>query len=81
MTDEEEGYTYFRIKDFEGFLKKNKLFEYKSHKIAQRLREVTGESCLLRIKGRVVRLWKVPAFENGDIELSTQQFQAQESPF
>jgi hypothetical protein len=80
-TDEEEGYTYFRLKDFEGFLKKNKFFEYKSHKIAQRLREVTGESCLLRIKGRVVRLWKVPAFENGDIELSTPQFQAQESPF
>jgi hypothetical protein len=80
-TDEEGQYTYFRLKDFEGFLKKNKFFEYKSHKIAQRLREVTGESCLLKIKGRVVRLWKVPAFENGDIELSTPQFQAQESPF
>ena len=38
FTDDEEGRTYFRLKDFEAHLRKNKFFEYKSHKIAQRLR-------------------------------------------
>ena len=81
-TDEEEQKTYFRLKDFEAFLKKNKFFELKSHKIAQRLRDIHGESVLLRIKGRIVRVWKIPAFESGDIELATPIFAAKnEAPF
>ena len=39
-TDEEKNQTFFRLKDFEAHLRKNKFFEYKSHKIAQRLRDV-----------------------------------------
>ena len=31
LTDEEQDITFFRSKDFEGFLRKNKFFEYKSH--------------------------------------------------
>ena len=58
--DEEEGLTYFRLKDFEAHLKKNKFFEFKSHKIAQRLRDINGAAVSVKIKGKAVRVWKVP---------------------
>ena len=81
-TDEENNATYFRLKDFEAFLRKNKFFEYKSHKIAQRLRDINGESLLLKIRGRPVRVWKIPSFEAADIELEPPQFGSQEDvPF
>jgi hypothetical protein len=80
-TDEDEGWTYFRLKDFEAFLRKNKFFEYKSHRIAQRLRDISGESVVLKIKGRAVRVWKIPAFDNADIEIKPPKFGAEEAPF
>jgi len=82
-TDEDEGLTYFRLKDFEAFLKRNKFFEYKSHKIAQRLRDRGGDSTVLRIKSRTVRVWQVPAFESGDIEFNSPNFGSEqtEAPF
>jgi len=81
-TDEERGITYFRLKDFENFLKKNKFFEYKSHKIAQRLRDINGESVVLKIKGRSVRVWQIPSFESADIDLEPPKFGSQqEAPF
>ena len=80
-TDEENGVTYFRLKDLEAFLRKNKFFEYKSHKIAQRLRDKNGESVVLKIKGRAVRVWQIPAFESADVSLDTPQFNTQETPF
>jgi hypothetical protein len=81
-TDDDEGITFFRLKDFESYLKKNKFFEYKSHKIAQRLRDINGDSMVLKIKGRAVRVWKIPAFENGDVDLKTPAFGGQEeAPF
>lgn len=82
-TDEDEGLTYFRLKDFESFLKRNKFFEYKSHKIAQRLRDRGGDSTVLRIKSRTVRVWQVPAFESGDIEFNSPNFGSEqtEAPF
>jgi hypothetical protein len=80
-TDEDEGWTYFRLKDFEAFLRKNKFFEYKSHKIAQRLRDISGESVVLKIKGRAVRVWKIPAFDVADIDIKPPKFGSQEAPF
>ena len=80
-TDEEEEVTYFRLKDFESYLKKNKFFEYKSHKIAQRLRDINGDSMVLKIKGRSVRVWKIPAFESADVDLKTPSFNQEEAPF
>ena len=73
-TDEETNTTLFRLKDFEGFLKRNKFFEYKTHKIAQRLRDMGGQSRLLRVKGRPVRVWEVPAFDSVDVEINTPTF-------
>lgn len=80
FTDEEEGKTYFRLKDFEAHLRKNKFFEYKSHKVAQRLRDINGDSTVLKIKGRSVRVWCIPSFEKGDIDITVPEFGG-ESPF
>jgi len=82
-TDDEAGVTLFRLKDFENFLKRNKFFEYKSHKIAQRLRDKGGESTVLKIKGRPVRVWQIPSFETAEIELNTPDFGGNqtEAPF
>lgn len=81
-TDEEQGITFFRLKDFEAFLRKNKFFEYKSHKIAQRLRDINGESIVLKIKGHAVRVWQIPAFASGDVDITPPQFgTGKETPF
>ena len=80
-TDEEINRTYFRLKDFENYLKKNKWFEYKSHRIAQRLRDIHGESTVLKIKGRSVRVWVIPAFEAMDLEIDPPQFETKEAVF
>jgi hypothetical protein len=81
-TDEDAMVTYFRLKDFENFLKKNKFFEYKSHRIAQRLRDINGDSTVLKIKGRAVRVWQIPAYNVGDMDISTPDFAPKHgSPF
>ena len=81
-TDDELGLTYFRLKDFEAFLRKNKFFEYKSHKIAQRLRDINGESIVLKIKKRSVRVWQIPSFGNVEVDIDAPDFGGQEeAPF
>ena len=78
-TDEEQQKTYFRLKDFDAFLKRNKFFEYKSHKIAQRLRDMGGESVLLKIKGRPIRVWQIPSFDAVNVEINAPDFGAQKN--
>ena len=73
-TDEEEGNTYFRLRDFENYLKRNRFFDFKTHKIAQRLRDINGENCPLRLKGRVVRVWKIPSFLAPDTDVPIPNF-------
>jgi hypothetical protein len=81
-TDEEDNVTYFRLRDFENFLKKNKFFEFKSHKIAQRLRDINGSSTVMKIQNRSVRVWVIPAFDNSDMELNTPNLGTkEETPF
>jgi hypothetical protein len=79
--DDAKNLTYFRLKDFESHLRKNKFFEYKSHKIAQRLRDINGESTVLKIKGRAVRVWAVPYFDTDSLELKSTKFDSGEAPF
>jgi hypothetical protein len=82
FNSEEDGRTYFRLKDFEGHLRKNKFFEYKSHKIAQRLRDINGESVVIKIKGKSVRVWTIPSFNSSVVEIDTPDFgQNNEAPF
>lgn len=82
-TDEENDLTYFRLKDFESYLKRQRFFEFKTHRIAQRLRDINGESTVLRIKGRVVRVWQIPAFEEGVSDITTPDYgvNEQDIPF
>ena len=61
--DEEDGKTYFRLKDLESFLIRNKFMALTSAKIAQRLRTMGGSPQSLFIKDRAVRLWWIPAFK------------------
>ena len=70
-TDEEANLTYFRLRDFENFLKKNKFFDYKSHKIAQRLRDINGSSLVMKISNRSVRVWAIPSYSNMDHQFNT----------
>ena len=58
----------------DAHLKRNKFFEYKTHKIAQRLRDLGGQSRLLRIKERPVRVWEIPAFDSAEVELTAPSF-------
>ena len=80
-TDPEDDITYFRLKDFEAHLRKNKFFEYKPHKIAQRLRDINGESTFLWVKGKSIRVWGVPAFDSNDINMNTPNFNLDKEPF
>jgi len=73
-TDDEEGKTYFRLRDFEAHLRKNKFFEYKSHKIAQRLRDRNAESTSVKLKGKTVRVWVIPSFDHTNIDIETPDF-------
>ena len=80
-TDEEEGRTYFRLKDFEAFLKRNKFFDYRSNKIAQRLRDIDGKAEQFRIKGRTVRCWSIPAFAKINEEFDSRFDDEEDIPF
>jgi hypothetical protein len=80
-TDEEQNLTYFRLRDFENFLKRNRFFDFKTHKIAQRLRDINGEAQVLRIKGRLVRVWVIPAFDKTVTDLDPPDFSDSEAPF
>ena len=78
--NEENGRTYFRLKDFEAFLKRNKFFDYRSNKIAQRLRDIGGHAEQFRIKGRTVRCWSIPSFAQIEEEFGT-RFDEEDVPF
>ena len=81
-TEEEEQKTYFRLKDFEAFLKKNRFFEYKSHRIAQRLRDINGDATSLKIKGKAIRVWCIPAFDGTTVAVNVPDMgQEEEAPF
>lgn len=80
-TDDEAKTTFFRLRDFENFLSKNKFYEFKTHKIAQRLRDINGDSCILKIKGKGVRVWKIPSFSSNNISIEPPEFKVSEEPF
>jgi len=80
-TDPEEGRTYFRLRDFENYLKKQRFFDFRTHKLAQRLRDKNGESTVIRIKDRVVRVWSIPAFDMTEVSVAAPQFERKKEPF
>ena len=82
-TDEEEGRTFFRLKDFMAYLTKNKFFDFKSHKVAQRLRDIDGDSLVIKINGKAVRVWSIPVFETYSSGAKTPELKSKEvdAPF
>ena len=64
-TNEDERMTYFRLKDLENFLQRNK-FILSTVKIAQRLRDMQGHPHSITVKNRTVRTWRIPAHEKQD---------------
>lgn len=81
-TDEEKNETYFRLKDLEGHLLKANFKHFKTHQIAQRLRDINGEATQLRIQSKVVRLWKIPAHKVTKTVIRDPRFTADEEvPF
>lgn len=60
-TDEAQQLVYFRMKDLEAHLKRNALI-LSSPKVAQRLRDLGGQSHVVWLKGRATRVWRIPAF-------------------
>jgi len=65
-TDEEKGEVFFRMKDLEAHLKRNGFTGLSAPKISQRLRDMGGESVVMRLKGRGTRVWKMPVFDAQD---------------
>ena len=74
--------TYFRLKDLEAHLAKANFKTYKTHQIAQRLRDINGEATQLRIQHKVVRLWRIPAHEQMTSRVPEPKFSSDEDiPF
>jgi hypothetical protein len=80
-TDEDASKTYFRLKDLETYLLKQNFKTYKSHQLAQRLREAHAEAKMLKISGKAVRVWELPAFLSVQRPVSTPMFDTGEVPF
>ena len=81
-TDGERGETYFRLKDLESHLIKANFKHFKTHQIAQRLRDLNGSASKLKIQGKQTRLWRIPAFDMEQVDLDAPQFTKEEEiPF
>lgn len=77
---DEDGKTYFRIKDLESHLKRNNFTGLTAPKMAQRLRNIGGSPVPLFLKGRTVRCWSVASFKKQDAPFKTSEMR-EGSPF
>ena len=81
-TDEDREETFFRLKDLEAHLVKANFKHFKTHQIAQRLRDVNGEAAQIKIATKNVRLWKIPAFKANKAIVEEPKFaQDEDIPF
>ena len=75
----EEGKTYFRLKDFQDYLTRNKFTHYNPGQLVARLRDLKGESEEFKIKGRHVRVWCISAYQQQDSEFDIKEIDS--APF
>lgn len=59
----DEGKTYLRLKDLMQFLSEQRFTDYSRAQVAARLKERDGEPVFFNLKGRGVRAWAIPAFD------------------
>jgi len=62
----EEGITWFRLKDLTDYLTRNKFTYFNTGQLVQALRNIKGKSDKFNLKGRTVRVWGVPAYQQQD---------------
>jgi hypothetical protein len=80
-TNDEEGRTYFRMKDLEAHLTRNNFKGMTLPKMAQRMRDIGGEPISLFLKNRATRCWRIPRFERQDSPFDTPEQKKNRSPF
>jgi len=80
-TSDEEGRTYFRMKDLEAHLNRNNFKGMTLPKVAQRIRDIGGEPISLFLKNRATRCWRIPRFERQDSPFDTPEQKKSRSPF
>jgi len=69
----EEGKTYFRLKDLQDYLTRNKFTHYHTGQIVTRLRALGGRSHFFKIKGRGVNTWCIPAYQQQDSDFDIKE--------
>lgn len=79
--NEDEAKVYFRMKDLEAHLMRNNFKGLTAPKMAQRIRELSGEPISLFLKNRTVRCWRMPRFESQDAPFDTPEQKKARSPF
>ena len=62
----EDGVTWFRLKDLSDYLTRNKFTHYNVGQLVQALTKLKGKNTKYNIKGRTVRVWGVPAYQQQD---------------
>jgi len=62
----EDGITWFRLKDLQDYLTRNKFTYFNTGQLVQALRNLKGKSDKYNLKGRTVRVWGVPAYQQQD---------------
>jgi hypothetical protein len=62
----EDGITWFRLKDLQDYLTRNKFTYFNTGQLVQALRHLKGKSEKYNLKGRTVRVWGVPAYQQQD---------------
>ena len=82
-TDELEGTTLFRLVDLEMHLTRMGFKSYRPHQLAQRLRDINGQSKQINIKDKSVRVWEIPAYQSATtVEIEVPDFGDQDAvPF
>jgi len=80
-TNDEEGRTYFRMKDLEAHLTRSNFKGMTLPKVAQRIRDIGGEPISLFLKNRATRCWRIPRFERQDSPFETPEQKKGRSPF
>lgn len=60
FVDAKDSLIYFRLSDFQTFLRRAEVRDIKRGQIVQRIRDLGGESDFKNVKGKGLQCWKVP---------------------
>ena len=75
----EEGKTWFRLKDLQDYLTRNKFTHYNGGQLVARLHDLGGKSDKFNLKGRTTRVWGIPAYQQQNSEFDIKEVES--APF